>query len=146
MLWCAKFYKFQVYMGLPKKLIIWFAMKQQFFTFHSVLIVDRWSGCFPFFSESLMPWRKSGNRVRLRRRQVKSPDRRASDKEQFSLSLPIIRLCREMLQWGRASAKVVDCPTQLTLGTWIFQLCSMTNTSEKYERTQQGNLPLIPYI
>ena len=24
--------------------------------------------------------------------------------------------------------------------TWICQLCSMTNTSEKYERTQQGNL------
>ena len=30
--------------------------------------------------------------------------------------------------------------TQLTLMTWICQLCSMTNTSEKYERTQQGNL------
>ena len=24
--------------------------------------------------------------------------------------------------------------------TWICQLCSMTKTSEKYERTQQGNL------
>ena len=35
---------------------------------------------------------------------------------------------------------LVDCPTQLTLMTWICQLCSMTNTSEKYERTQQGNL------
>ena len=35
---------------------------------------------------------------------------------------------------------VVDCPTQLTLVTWICQLCSKTNTSEKYERTQPGNL------
>ena len=35
---------------------------------------------------------------------------------------------------------VVDCPSQLTLATWICQLCSMTNTGEKYERTQQGNL------
>ena len=35
---------------------------------------------------------------------------------------------------------IVDCPTQLTLLTWICQLCSTTNTSEKYERTQQGNL------
>ena len=35
---------------------------------------------------------------------------------------------------------LVDCPNQLTLITWIFQLCSMTNTSVKYERTQQGNL------
>ena len=35
---------------------------------------------------------------------------------------------------------LVDCPSQLTLMTWICQLCSMTNTSEKYERTQQGNL------
>ena len=34
---------------------------------------------------------------------------------------------------------VVDCPTQLTLVTWICQY-SMTNTSKKYERTQQGNL------
>ena len=38
---------------------------------------------------------------------------------------------------------LVDCPTQLTLITWICQLCSMTNTSEKYERTQQGNLLTI---
>ena len=37
-------------------------------------------------------------------------------------------------------SKVVDCPIQLTLVTWICQLCSTTNTSEKYERTQQGNL------
>ena len=35
---------------------------------------------------------------------------------------------------------VVDCPSQLTLVTWICQLCSMTNTSEEYERTQLGNL------
>ena len=35
---------------------------------------------------------------------------------------------------------LVNCPTLLTLITWICQLCSMTNTSEKYERTQQGNL------
>ena len=35
---------------------------------------------------------------------------------------------------------MVDCPTQLNLVTWICQLCSMTDTSEKYERTQQGNL------
>ena len=35
---------------------------------------------------------------------------------------------------------VVDFSSQLTLVTWICQLCSMTNTSEKYERTQQGNL------
>ena len=78
-----------------------------------LLIVDR---VVSVFLESLMPWRKSGNRVRLRRRQVKSPDRRASDKEQFSLSLPIIRLCREMLQWGRASAKLIArggiCPSR----------------------------------
>ena len=38
------------------------------------------------------------------------------------------------------SGQVVDCPTQLTLVTWICQLCFTTNTSEKYERTQQGNL------
>ena len=30
--------------------------------------------------------------------------------------------------------------TQLTLVTCICQLCSTTNTSEKYERTHQGNL------
>ena len=36
-------------------------------------------------------------------------------------------------------AHLVDCPTQLTLVIWI---CSMTNASEKYERTQQGNLLL----
>ena len=36
-------------------------------------------------------------------------------------------------------SRLVDCPTQLTLMTWICQ-CSMTNTSEKYERAQQGNL------
>ena len=36
--------------------------------------------------------------------------------------------------------RLVDCPTQLTLMTWICQLCFITNTSEKYERTQQGNL------
>ena len=41
---------------------------------------------------------------------------------------------------------VVDCPTQLTLMTWICQLRSMTNTSEKYERTQQGNLLPHPTI
>ena len=35
---------------------------------------------------------------------------------------------------------VVDFPSQLTLVKWICQLCSMTNTSEKYVRTQQGNL------
>ena len=41
---------------------------------------------------------------------------------------------------------VVDCPTQLTLMTWICH-CSMTNTSEKYERTQQGNLlPPPPHL
>ena len=39
-----------------------------------------------------------------------------------------------------AGVGVVDCPTQLTLVTWICQLSSMTNTSENYERTQQGNL------
>ena len=39
----------------------------------------------------------------------------------------------------RASEDLVDCRTQLTLMTWICQ-CSMTNTSEKYERTQQRNL------
>ena len=42
--------------------------------------------------------------------------------------------------------ELVDCPTQLTLMTWICQLCSMTNTSEKYERTQQGNLLSIIII
>ena len=36
--------------------------------------------------------------------------------------------------------RLVDCPTQLTLMTWICQLCFITNTSEKYEMTQQGNL------
>ena len=36
--------------------------------------------------------------------------------------------------------ELVDCPTQLTLMTWIYQLYSMTNTSEKYERSQHGNL------
>ena len=35
-------------------------------------------------------------------------------------------------------------PTQLTLMTWICH-CSMTNTSEKYERTQQGNLLPLPH-
>ena len=35
---------------------------------------------------------------------------------------------------------VVDFPSQLTLVTWICQLYSMTSTSEKYERTQQGDL------
>ena len=40
-------------------------------------------------------------------------------------------------------ATLVDCRTQLILMTWICQLCSMTNTSEKYERTEQGNL-LVP--
>ena len=42
-----------------------------------------------------------------------------------------------------ASSSVVDCPTQLTLVTWICQLnvCFTAITSEKYESTQQGNLP-----
>ena len=35
---------------------------------------------------------------------------------------------------------MIDCPTQLTLVTWICHLCFKKNTSEKYERTQQGNL------
>ena len=35
---------------------------------------------------------------------------------------------------------LVDCPTQQTDVIRICQLCSMTNISEKYERTQQGNL------
>ena len=35
---------------------------------------------------------------------------------------------------------LVDCPTQMAFVKRICQLCSMTNTSEKYERTQQGNL------
>ena len=34
----------------------------------------------------------------------------------------------------------IDCLTQLSFVTWICQLCSTTNTSKKYERTQQGNL------
>ena len=37
-------------------------------------------------------------------------------------------------------APLVDCPTELTLVIWICQLCSMTNTSKKYERTFQGTL------
>ena len=36
---------------------------------------------------------------------------------------------------------VVDCPTQLTVVIRRWQLCSITNTSEKYGRTQQENLP-----
>ena len=43
---------------------------------------------------------------------------------------------------SRLAKKLIDCPTQVTLITWICQLCSMTNTSEKYERTQQRNLLL----
>ena len=39
-----------------------------------------------------------------------------------------------------AGDSLVDCPTQLTLVTWICQLCSTKNNSEKYKRTQQGNL------
>ena len=41
---------------------------------------------------------------------------------------------------SNASVRLVDCPTQLTLITWICQLYYMTNTSEKYEGPQQGNL------
>ena len=40
----------------------------------------------------------------------------------------------------RKGGGVVDCPTQLNFMTWNCQLCSMINTSEKYERTQRGNL------
>ena len=36
--------------------------------------------------------------------------------------------------------KVVECPTQLTVDNWI---CSMTNISEIYERTQQGNKNIL---
>ena len=43
-----------------------------------------------------------------------------------------------------ADADEVDCPTRLTLDVWICQVCSMTNTSDKYERTQQGNLLVLP--
>ena len=39
-----------------------------------------------------------------------------------------------------AGDSLVDCPTQLTLVIWICQLCSTKNNSEKYKRTQQGNL------
>ena len=35
---------------------------------------------------------------------------------------------------------LVDCPTQMAFVKRICQLCSMTNTSEKYERTQQEKL------
>ena len=35
---------------------------------------------------------------------------------------------------------VVECPTQLTVDNWI---CSMTNISEIYERTQQGNKNIL---
>ena len=42
-------------------------------------------------------------------------------------------------------SSIVDCPTQLTLVTWICQLCSMTNKSETYERTQQGNLLTVVF-
>ena len=38
--------------------------------------------------------------------------------------------------------ELVDCPTQLTLDIWIFQLWSMTNISEKNERTQARHLLL----
>ena len=42
------------------------------------------------------------------------------------------------IKWFQVIRNIVgDCPTQLTVDNWI---CSMTNTSEKYERTQQGNL------
>ena len=47
---------------------------------------------------------------------------------------------KKKLSGKEGGVPLVDCPTQLTLVTWICQLCSMTNTSEKYERTQQGNL------
>ena len=40
----------------------------------------------------------------------------------------------------KVTTELVEYPTQLTLMTWICQLCSMTITSEKYERTKQGNL------
>ena len=42
---------------------------------------------------------------------------------------------------GGGSPTLVDYPTQLTLMTWI----STANTSEKYERTQQGNLLQMPF-
>ena len=45
---------------------------------------------------------------------------------------------------GGRGGTLVDCPTQLTLMTRICKMCSMTNTSEKYERTQQGNLLGVP--
>ena len=42
------------------------------------------------------------------------------------------------IKWFQVIRNIVgDCPTQLTVDNWI---CSMTNTSEIYERTQQGNL------
>ena len=50
----------------------------------------------------------------------------------------MMRVTNDYKRWRRGGCYVVDC--QLNLVTWICQLCSMTNTSEKYERTQQGNL------
>ena len=42
-----------------------------------------------------------------------------------------------------ADADVVDCPTRLTFDILICQVCSMTNTGEKYERTQPGNMLVL---
>ena len=67
----------------------------------------------------------------------------------FTLKLLDVIVCLRISQFsshfGRRSLTtlrtyIVDCPTQLTLVTWICQLCFMTNTSEKYDRTQQENL------
>ena len=72
-----------------------------------------------------------------------------SANQQFALVPNPLSLGSELAQAFQMQVKrdpvlfctdVVDCPSQLTLVTWICQLCSMTNTSEKYGGTQQGNL------
>ena len=51
-------------------------------------------------------------------------------------------ICAIKRGWGGVGGPMlVDYPTQLTLVTWI----STANTSEKYERTQQGNLLQMPF-
>ena len=69
----------------------------------------------------------------------------------FTLKLLDVIVCLRISQFSSHSGRrslttprtyIVDCPTQLTLLTWICQLRSITNTSEKYDRTEQGNLRL----
>ena len=67
----------------------------------------------------------------------------------FTLKLLDVIVCLRISQFSRHFGRrslttprtyIVDCPTQLTLLTWICQLGSLTNTSEKYDRAKQGKL------